>query len=29
MKILVTAFDFFGGETVNPAYEAVVREHKS
>ncbi len=25
MKILVTAFDPFGGETVNPAYEAVKR----
>ena len=23
MKILVTAFDPFGGESVNPAYEAV------
>ena len=23
MKILVTGFDPFGGETVNPAYEAV------
>lgn len=23
MKILVTAFDPFGGETINPAYEAV------
>lgn len=23
MKILITGFDPFGGETVNPAYEAV------
>ncbi len=27
MKILVTAFDPFGGETVNPAYEAVMKLH--
>ena len=25
MKILITGFDPFGGETVNPAYEAVRR----
>ena len=25
MKILVTGFDPFGGESVNPAYEAVKR----
>lgn len=23
MKILITGFDPFGGETINPAYEAV------
>ena len=27
MKILITGFDPFGGESVNPAYEAVRLHH--